>query len=168
MSFFFAPFADELLSACPGLSFDELLPFSSDLSFSDLSFSSDLSFCSDLSFDELVSTCPDDKAVARTKRTANAAPQTVSISPTLPRTSRSHSAYSLWSPKRNRARIGLLHIKVTLKARTPKSWKTDISRPLVKPDLATIGSAGTSNLKRTKSGPLPPYSRIGLPITAYP
>src|SRR6266481_6189037 len=86
MSFFFAPFADELLSACPDLSFDELLPFSSDLSFSDLSFSSDLSFCSDLSFDELLSTCPDDKAVARTKRTANAAPQTVSISPTLPRT----------------------------------------------------------------------------------
>src|SRR5258708_16736953 len=84
MSFFFAPFADELLSACPDLSFYELLPFSSDLSFSDLSFSSDLSFCSDLSFDELLSTCPDDKAVARTKKNAKATSQNVSISPTLP------------------------------------------------------------------------------------
>src|SRR5712691_8751196 len=117
MSFFFAPFAEELLSACPDLSFDELLPFSSDLSFSDLSFSSDLSFCSDLSFDELLSTFPDVKLVARTKKTANAAPQTVSISPTLPKTFAEHFAYSLRSPKRNRARIRLLHNKVTVKAR---------------------------------------------------
>src|SRR5712671_6821748 len=139
MSFFFAPFADELLSACPDLSFDELLPFSSDLSFSDLSFSSDLSFCSDLSFDELLSTCPDDKAVARTKRTANAAPQTVSILRLSREPSRSHSAYSLGSPKQNRARIRLLHNKVTVKARAQKSRKTDIYRPARKAsDLATI------------------------------
>jgi hypothetical protein len=38
--------------------------------------------------------------------------------------SRSHSAYSLGSPKQNRARIRLLHNKVSLKARTPKVGKS--------------------------------------------